>query len=158
MKTFFQFCFFFALVLTWFRLVEYTDALTKEISISILFFSFIPILFTLIPYAVYLRLNKFLIKKEKEVIELKERLAIYREEDEEQEKYETEEGEIMCLIDVPSSNQGGKYSEGVFLWFEKGQWLTDIEFHISRGGDPDVFNRWLDQEKENPRYLKSTLQ
>ena len=102
-------------------------------------------------------MNKYFIKKEKEVIELKEQIANYKEEIE-QEEYETEEGEIMCLIDVPSSNKDGKYSEGIFLWFEQGAWLTSMDFHTSRGGDPDVFNLWLEQEKENPSYLKPTLQ
>ena len=158
MRTFLKFSFFFAILLSWFRFVDQTDSLTKDISVIILFSSLIPILFTLIPYLVYLRMDKYFIKKEKEVIELKEQIAEYEEENQQQVESELEEGQIMCLLKVPPSDKGGKYSEGVYLWFEQGAWLTTLDFHTSRGGDPDVFNRWLEQEKENPKYLEPTLQ
>ena len=77
----------------------------------------------------------------------------------EDEEHEYEEGEVVLIFGgMPWSNKNGKYSEGVFFWYENGKLLTTLDFHIDQGGDPDVFNQWLEQEKENPRYLQPTLQ
>ena len=75
------------------------------------------------------------------------------------EEHEYEEGAVVLLFrGIPESNKNGIYSEGVFFWVENGSLLTTLEFHMDQGGDPDVFNQWLEQEKENPRYLQPTLQ
>ena len=69
------------------------------------------------------------------------------------------EGEVVNVFDgMPYSKKNGVFSEGVFFWVEEGKLLTTIEFHIEKGGDPDVFLEWVEQEKNNPRYLKPTLQ
>ena len=77
----------------------------------------------------------------------------------EDEEHEYEEGEVVLIFGgIPLSNKNGNYSEGVFCWIENGSLLTTLEFHMDQGGDPDVFNQWLEQEKENPQYLQPTLQ
>ena len=69
------------------------------------------------------------------------------------------EGEVVNIFDgMPYSKKNGAFSEGVFFWVEEGKLLTTIEFHIEKGGDPDVFLEWVEQEKNNPKYLKPTLQ
>ena len=69
------------------------------------------------------------------------------------------EGEVVNVFDgMPYSKKNGAFSEGVFFWVEEGKLLTTIEFHIEKGGDPDVFLEWVEQEKNNPKYLKPTLQ
>ena len=76
-----------------------------------------------------------------------------------EEEHEYEEGAVVLLFrGIPLSNKHGIYSEGVFFWVENGSLLTTLEFHMDQGGDPDVFNQWLEQEKENPEYLQPTLQ
>ena len=77
----------------------------------------------------------------------------------EDEEHEYEEGDLVLIFGgMPLSNKNGNYSEGVFCWVENGSLLTTLEFHLEQGGDPDVFNEWLEEEKENPRYLQPTLQ
>ena len=69
------------------------------------------------------------------------------------------EGEVVNVFDgMPYSKKNGAFSEGVFFWVEEGKLLTTIEFHMEKGGDPDVFLEWVEQEKNNPKYLKPTLQ
>ena len=69
------------------------------------------------------------------------------------------EGEVVNVFDgMPYSKKNGAFSQGVFFWVEEGKLVTTIEFHIEKGGDPDVFLEWVEQEKNNPRYLKPTLQ
>ena len=69
------------------------------------------------------------------------------------------EGEVVNVFDgMPYSKKNGAFSEGVFFWVEEGKLLTTIEFHMEKGGDPDVFLEWVEQEKNNPNYLKPTLQ
>jgi hypothetical protein len=68
------------------------------------------------------------------------------------------EGEVVNVFDgMPYSKKNGAFSEGVFFWVEEGKLLTTIEFHMEKGGDPDVFLEWVEQEKNYPKYLKSTL-
>ena len=70
--------------------------------------------------------------------------------------YEYQDGDVLNIFaDMPWSVNGEEYSEGVFFWYKEGNFFTDLEFHIEKGGDPDVFLEWLEQEKRNPRYLKS---
>ena len=69
------------------------------------------------------------------------------------------EGQVVNIFDgMPYSKKNGAFSEGVFFWVEEGKLLTTIEFHMEQGGDPDVFLEWIEQEKNNPKYLKPTLQ
>ena len=69
------------------------------------------------------------------------------------------EGEVVNVFDgMPYSKKNGAFSEGVFFWVEEGKLLTTIEFHMEKGGDPDVFLEWVEQEKSNPKYLKPTIQ
>ena len=68
------------------------------------------------------------------------------------------EGEVVNVFDgMPYSKKNGAFSEGVFFWVKEGKLLTTIQFHMEKGGDPDVFLEWLEQEKENPRYLNPTI-
>ena len=69
------------------------------------------------------------------------------------------EGEVVNVFDgMPYSKKNGAFSEGVFFWVKEGKLLTTIQFHMEKGGDPDVFLEWIEQEKNNPKYLKPTLQ
>ena len=61
---------------------------------------------------------------------------------------EYKEGQVINVFaGMPWSKSKGKYSEGVFFWYEGGRLLTELGFHKKKGGDPDVFNKWLKQEK-----------
>ena len=111
-----------------------------EVSFQNIALSLSPIVLTSCLYFIYL-------KESKKTFEIEE------------EEHEYEEGEVVLIFGgMPWSNKNGKYSEGVFFWFENGSLLTTLEFHMDQGGDPDVFNQWLEQEKENPEYLQPTLQ
>tara|TARA_Y100000590_G_scaffold295470_1_gene333085 strand:- start:327 stop:752 length:426 start_codon:yes stop_codon:yes gene_type:complete len=69
------------------------------------------------------------------------------------------EGEVVNIFDgMPYCKKNGAFSEGVFFWVKEGRLVTTIEFHMEKGGDPDVFLEWIEQEKNNPKYLKPTLQ
>ena len=111
-----------------------------EVSFQNIALSLSPIAITSCLYLIYLKVSK----------------KPFEIEDEEDEY---EEGEIVLIFGgIPLSNKNGIYSEGVFCWVENGSLLTTLEFHLEQGGDPDVFNEWLEEEKENPRYLQPTLQ
>ena len=111
-----------------------------EVSFQNIALSLSPIVLTSCLYLIYL-------KGSKKTFEIEE------------EEHEYEEGAVVLLFrGIPLSNKHGIYSEGVFFWFENGSLLTTLEFHMDQGGDPDVFNQWLEQEKENPEYLQPTLQ
>ena len=111
-----------------------------EVSFQNIALSLSPIVLTSCLYLIYL-------KGSKKTFEIEE------------EEHEYEEGAVVLIFrGIPLSNKNGIYSEGVFFWFENGSLLTTLDFHIDQGGDPDVFNQWLEQEKENPEYLQPTLQ
>ena len=111
-----------------------------EVSFQNIALSLSPIVLTSCLYLIYL-------KGSKKTFEIEE------------EEHEYEEGAVVLLFrGIPLSNKHGIYSEGVFFWVENGSLLTTLEFHMDQGGDPDVFNQWLEQEKENPEYLQPTLQ
>ena len=111
-----------------------------EVSLQNIVLSLSPIVLTSCLYLIYLKGSK----------------KTFEREDEE---HEYEEGAVVLLFrGIPESNKKGIYSEGVFLWVENGSLLTTLEFHIDQGGDPDVFNQWLEQQKENLKYLQPTLQ
>ena len=65
---------------------------------------------------------------------------------------------VNIFSGIPWSNKDGEYSEGVFFWYENNSLYTTLDFHMELDGDPDVFNEWLEQEKESPKYLQPTLQ
>ena len=82
--------------------------------------------------------------------------TLYLKEKTKTKAYEYQDGDVLNIFaDMPWSVNRGEYSEGVFFWCEGGSLFTDLEFHLEKGGDPDVFLEWLEQEKRNPRYLKS---
>ena len=111
-----------------------------EVSLQNIALSLSPIVLTSCLYLIYLK-------------------GIIKTFDIEDEEHEYEEGAVVLLFrGIPESNKNGIYSEGVFLWVENGSLLTTLEFHLEQGGDSDVFNQWLEQEKENPQYLQPTLQ
>ena len=112
----------------------------EEVSLKNIVLSLSPLVFTSFLYLIYLK-------------------GIIKTFDIEDEEHEYEEGAVVLLFrGIPESNKNGIYSEGVFFWVENGSLLTTLEFHMDQGGDPDVFNQWLEQEKENPEYLQPTLQ
>ena len=50
-----------------------------------------------------------------------------------------DEGEGI-LLDVPYTQYPEKYSEGLFFWTDKnGNSQSTLEYHVDRGGDPEVF-------------------
>ena len=112
----------------------------EEVSFQNIALSLSPLVFTSCLYLIYLKGSK----------------KTFEREDEE---HEYEEGAVVLLFrGIPESNKNGIYSEGVFFWVENGSLLTTLEFHMDQGGDPDVFNQWLEQQKENLKYLQPTLQ
>jgi len=123
-----------------FALFQLFGMFSQEVSLKNIVLSLSPLVFTLFLYLIYL-------KESKKSFEI------------EDEEHEYEEGEVVLIFGgIPLSNKNGNYSEGVFCWVENGSLLTTLEFHLEQGGDSDVFNQWLEQEKENPRYLQPTLQ
>ena len=123
-----------------FALFQLFGMFSQEVSLKNIVLSLSPLVFTLFLYIIYLKESK----------------KPFEAEDEE---HEYEEGEVVLIFGgMPRSNKNGNYSEGVFCWVENGSLLTTLEFHLEQGGDPDVFNHWLEQEKENPQYLQPTLQ
>tara|TARA_B100001173_G_C15919327_1_gene517773 strand:- start:526 stop:951 length:426 start_codon:yes stop_codon:yes gene_type:complete len=114
---------------------------SEELSLINVSKALLPIIFTGLLYLIYLK-------------ETKQKLITAHLEEE-----TLTEGEVVNVFDgMPYSKKNGAFSEGVFFWVEEGKLLTTIEFHIEKGGDPDVFLEWVEQEKNNPRYLKPTLQ
>jgi len=123
-----------------FTLFQLFGMFSQEVSLKNIVLSLSPLVFTLFLYLIYLKESK----------------KPFEAEDEE---HEYEEGAVVLLFrGIPESNKKGIYSEGVFFWVENGSLLTTLEFHIDQGGDPDVFNQWLEQQKENLKYLQPTLQ
>ena len=140
MKEFLKASIYLAVGVSWFALLQLFTLFPEEVSLKNIVLSLSPLVFTFFFYLIYLKESK----------------KPFETEDEE---HEYEEGEVVLIFGgMPWSNKNGNYSEGVFFWFENGSLLTTLEFHLEQGGDPDVFNQWLEQEKENPRYLQPTLQ
>ena len=130
----------FSIGLSCLGLMKLFQLFPHEVSFQNIALSLSPIAITSCLYLIYLKGSK----------------KTFEIEDEEQEY---EEGAVVLLFrGIPLSNKNGIYSEGVFFWVENGSLLTTLEFHMDQGGDPDVFNQWLEQEKENPEYLQPTLQ
>ena len=140
MKEFLKVSIYLAVGVSWFALLQLFTLFPEEVSLKNIVLSLSPLVFTFFFYLIYLKESK----------------KPFEAEDEE---HEYEEGEVVLIFGgMPWSNKNGKYSEGVFFWYENGKLLTTLDFQIDQGGDPDVFNQWLEQEKENPQYLQPTLQ
>ena len=140
MKEFLEGSIAFSIGLSCLGLMKLFQLFPHEVSFQNIALSLSPIAITSCLYLIYLMGSKITFEKE-------------------DEEHEYEEGAVVLLFrGVPLSNKNGIYSEGVFFWVENGSLLTTLEFHIDQGGDPDVFNQWLEQEKENPEYLQPTLQ
>ena len=139
MKTFFTTSIYLTGCISLFALFQLFGMFSQEVSLKNIVLSLSPLVFTFFVYLIYL-------KESKKPFEV------------EDEEHEYEEGEVVLIFGgMPWSNKNGKYSEGVFFWYENGKLLTTLDFHLDQGGDPDVFNQWLEQEKENPQYLQPTL-
>jgi len=122
-----------------FALFNLTVVFTSEVN-------FENVVISLLPLVTVVMLNLIYLKERKRP----------REEDAYEEH---EDGEIVNIFSgIPWSNKDGEYSEGVFFWYENNSLYTTLDFHMELGGDPDVFNEWLEQEKESPKYLQPTLQ
>ena len=140
MKDFLEGFIAFSIGLSCLGLMKLFQLFPHEVSFQNIALSLSPIVITSCLYLIYLKVRK----------------KLFEIEDEEDEY---EEGEIVLIFGgIPLSNKNGIYSEGVFFWVENGSLLTTLEFHMDQGGDPDVFNQWLEQEEENPQYLQPTLQ
>jgi len=140
MKEFLEGSIAFSIGLSCLGLMKLFQLFPHEVSFQNIALSLSPIAITSCLYLIYLKGSK-------------------KTFDIEDEEHEYEEGAVVLLFrGIPESNKNGIYSEGVFFWVENGSLLTTLEFHMDQGGDPDVFNQWLEQEKENPEYLQPTLQ
>ena len=140
MKEFLKASIYLAVGVSWFALLQLFTLFPEEVSLKNIVLSLSPLVFTFFFYLIYLKESK----------------KPFEAEDEE---HEYEEGEVVLIFGgMPWSNKNGRYSEGVFFWYENGKLLTTLDFHIDQGGDPDVFNQWLEQEEQNPQYLQPTLQ
>ena len=140
MKELLKVSIYLAFGVSWFALLQLFTLFPEEVSLKNIVLSLSPLVFTFFFNLIY-------IKESKKPFEA------------EDEEHEYEEGAVVLLFrGIPESNKNGIYSEGVFLWVENGSLLTTLEFHMDQGGDPDVFNQWLEQQKENLKYLQPTLQ
>jgi len=117
-----------------FMLMSLTTLFNEELSFKNLFLCITPVLISFLIYRLY----------------LKEKVTT--------KTSEYKDGDVLNIFaDMPWSVNGEEYSEGVFFWHKGGRFFTDLEFHVEKGGDPYVFFKWLEQEKRNPRYLKSVM-
>ena len=140
MKEFLLGSIYLAVGVSWFALLQLFTLFPEEVSLKNIVLSLSPLVFTFFVYLIYL-------KESEKPFETEE------------EEHEYEEDEVVLIFGgIPLSNKNDNYSEGVFCWVENGSLLTTLEFHLEQGGDPDIFNEWLEEEKENPRYLQPTLQ
>ena len=140
-KFFFEILLYLSGAISLFFLFQLIGIFSEELSLINVSKALFPIICTGFLYLVYL--------KETKQKPIEEHL---------QEELFTE-GQVVNIFDgMPYSKKNGAFSEGVFFWVEEGKLLTTIEFHMEQGGDPDVFLEWIEQEKNNPKYLKPTLQ
>ena len=118
--------------LSLFMLTSLTTLFSEEVSFKNLFLCITPVLISYLIYKLY----------------LKEKVTT--------KTSEYQDGDVFNIFaDMPWSVNGEEYSEGVFFWYKGGSLFTSFEFQVEKGGDPEVFLEWLEQEKRNPRYLKS---
>ena len=115
-----------------FMLMSLTTLFSVEVSFKNLFLCITPVLISFLIHKLY----------------LKEKVTT--------KTSEYQDGDVLNIFsDMPWSVNGEEYSEGVFFWCKGGSLFTNFEFQVEKGGDPEVFLEWLEQEKRNPRYLKS---
>ena len=55
------------------------------------------------------------------------------------------EGDEMILLDCEKTKFPEHYNEGVFAWMENRKICTTLEYHESKGGDPEVLHAWLER-------------
>ena len=54
----------------------------------------------------------------------------------------------LILFSNRNTKYPEKYSEGVFVWVENEEIRTTLEYHLSKGGDPEVYEEWLETNQE----------
>ena len=141
MKSFLEIFLYLSGAISLFFLFQLFGMFSEELSLINVSKALFPIVCTGLLYLIYLK-------------EMKQKLITAHLEEE-----LFTEGEVVNVFDgMPYSKKNGAFSEGVFFWVEEGKLLTTIEFHMEKGGDPDVFLEWVEQEKSNPKYLKPTIQ
>ena len=141
MKQFVLAVLYIAASISLFALFQLTVVFSHEVNFKNTFISLIPIAIAFLLYFIYMKESKIPLEEDD-----------YKED-------EYEEGDVVNIFSgMPCSHKNGKYSEGVFFWYEKDKLYTTLDFHTHQGGDPDVFNHWLEQEQENSQYLIPTLQ
>ena len=141
MKSFLEAFLYISGGISLFFLIQLFGMFSEELNLINISKSLFPIVCTGLLYLLYLK-------------EKKQKLITINQED---HKF-TEDEIVNVFHGMPYSKNNGAYSEGVFFWVQEGKLLTTIEFHMEKGGDPDVFLEWVEQEKNNPKYLKPTLQ
>lgn len=62
------------------------------------------------------------------------------------------EGDEMILLDCERTKFPEHYNEGVFAWMENRKICTTLEYHESKGGDPEVLHAWLESKGKNPDF------
>ena len=141
MKSFLEAFLYISGGISLFFLIQLFGMFSEELNLINISKSLFPIVCTGLLYLLYLK-------------EKKQKLITINQED---HKF-TEDEIVNVFHGMPYSKNNGAYSEGVFFWVQEGKLLTTIEFHMEKGGDPDVFLEWVEQEKNNPKYLKPSLQ
>ena len=136
MKSFLEIFLYLSGAISLFFLFQLFGMFSEELSLINVSKALLLIIFTGLHYLIYLK-------------ETKQKLITAHLEEE-----TLTEGEVVNVFDgMPYCKKNGTFSEGVFFWVEEGKLLTTIEFHMEKGGDPDVFLEWVEQEKNNPKYL-----
>lgn len=62
------------------------------------------------------------------------------------------EGDEMILLDCEKTKFPNHYREGVFAWMEDRKIKTTLEYHQSKGGDPEVLYAWLKSKGIEPDF------
>ena len=62
------------------------------------------------------------------------------------------EGDEMILLDCEKTKFPEHYNEGVYAWMENRKICTTLEYHESKGGDPEVLHAWLKGKGKNPDF------
>ena len=141
MKSFLEAFLYLSGAISLFFLSQLFGIFSEELSLINVSKALFPIICTGLLYLIYLK-------------ETKQKLITAHLEEE-----ALTEGEVVNVFKgMPYSKKNGTFSEGVFFWVQEGKLLTTIEFHMEKGGDPDVFLEWVEQEKGNPRYLNPNIQ
>ena len=54
----------------------------------------------------------------------------------------------LILFSNKKTKYPEKFSEGVFVWVENDEIRTTLEYHLSEGGDPEVYEEWLEANQK----------